>query len=162
MSPKLQPCCTTYYLCRPAPGISFQISSCSTDTASEKPSCGQEGLQRKETGRGEAGHSTDPPQMLPIPTTLSYRHPQDKLAIVFHVTNKEMGSRAPYESLGMHRGSFSPVCRAEGRLWRRLLHKESYRSYQRESNELSQLRCCPKHPSTGKKPSVALGLLLLP
>lgn len=103
-----------------------------------------------------------PPQMLPIPTTLSYRHLQDKLVIIFHVTNKERGSRVPYKSLGMQRESFTPVRMAEGRLWRRLLHKKGYGSYHSEGNELSQPRCCPKHPSTGKKSSVALGLLLLP
>lgn len=62
--------------------------------------------------------------MLPIPTTLSYSHPLEQVVIIFHITDKESGSRASYKSLGMHRVSFTLVCMAEDRLQRRLLHKQ--------------------------------------
>lgn len=61
--------------------------------------------------------------MLPIHIALSYIRPLDRVVIIFYVTDKESGSRASYKSSGMHRVSFTPVCMAEGRLWRRLLHK---------------------------------------
>lgn len=43
MCPKPQPCSTPYYLHRPAPGITSWISSCSTATGLEKPTCRKDG-----------------------------------------------------------------------------------------------------------------------
>lgn len=56
-----------------------------------------------------------PSPMLPIPTTLNYSRPLNRVVVTFHIMNKRNRSRASYKRLGMH-SVIHPGLHAEGRV----------------------------------------------
>lgn len=77
------------------PALLQRITSRSCSTALGRATCGQEGLQRKETGGREKNAI---PQQNTTQTRCLYQPPLDRAVVSFHFADEESAARGSYKS----------------------------------------------------------------
>lgn len=77
------------------PALLQRITSCSCSTALGRATCGQEGLQKTETGGREKNAI---PQQNTTHTRCLYQPPLDRAVVSFHFAEEESAARGSYKS----------------------------------------------------------------